>query len=78
MWALGEEIKMTRAETYSWILYAVGVTSRVAPASNADISRAADGINHAVPTQKEMQSSISWLQTAGLVRKAKNKIGVTS
>lgn len=33
----------------------------------------ADGINHAVPTQKELQSSISWLMSKGLVNKVGRK-----
>ena len=38
-----------------------------APASLTDISAAADAINHAVPTQQELSSSLSWLQAHDLV-----------
>ena len=59
---------MTLAETYSWILYAVGMASHSTPATQKKISRAADEINHAVPTHKELQSSISWLEAEGLIK----------
>ena len=42
------------------------------------ISMIADGINHAVPTYKEMQSSISWLSEKGLVSKIGKKYTLTS
>jgi len=54
---------MTDAQTFSWILLAVhekGSTRR-------QISEMADAINHAVPTQQEIQTSLRWLQERGLV-----------
>jgi predicted transcriptional regulator len=33
------------------------------------ISSVADGINYAIPTQKELQTSISWLITQGRILK---------
>ena len=65
---------MTLAETYSWIFYAIGLASRNKPASIAEIERVADGINHAVPTQKEIQTSISWLKKHALIIKSGKKI----
>ena len=59
---------MTLAETYSWILYAIGMTSHSYPATPKGISRAADEINHAVPTHTELQSSIAWLEAEGLIK----------
>ncbi len=55
---------MTDAQTFSWILLSVyeqGSTLR-------QISETADAINHAVPTHREMETSLRWLQERGLVR----------
>lgn len=60
---------MDEARTYAWLMYALAGASQNQPASFAAISQVADGINHAVPTHKEMQSSIKWLVACGLVRK---------
>ena len=38
----------------------------------------ADGINHAVPTQKEFQTSFSWLTKNGLVEKKSKKYSLTA
>ena len=38
----------------------------------------ADGINHAVPTQKEFQTSFSWLTKKGLVEKKGKKYSLTA
>jgi predicted transcriptional regulator len=37
----------------------------------------ADGINHAVPTHKELQTSLTWLTSNGLVMKIGNKYCLT-
>ena len=58
---------MTLAETYSWILYAIEMSSQRYPATQKGISRAADEINRAVPTHKELQASIAWLEAEGLI-----------
>jgi len=60
---------MTQAQTYSWIFYAVALASQLEPADYAGIESVADGINHAVPTQKEMRASLSWLAAQNLVQK---------
>jgi hypothetical protein len=60
---------MTLAETYSWIFYAIGVSSHTSPVKQKEIFQVADGINHAVPTQKEMQASISWLIKENMIQK---------
>ena len=59
---------MTLAETYSWILYAVEMSSQRYPATQKGISRAADEINRAVPSHKELQASIAWLEAEGLIK----------
>ena len=48
------------------------------PADFNGISMIADGINHAIPTHKEIQTSISWLSEKGLVSKVGNKYTLTS
>lgn len=60
---------MTQAQTYSWIFYAVALASQQDPADYAGIVTVADGINHAVPTQKEMRASLFWLAAQNLVQK---------
>ena len=60
---------MEDARTYAWILYALEGASQTGPAKLSGISKVADGINHAVPTHKEMQSSLKWLMENGWVQK---------
>ena len=60
---------MNEARTIAWILYALGLASQTKPAKFADISGVADGINHAIPTHKEMQISLKWLVANGLAQK---------
>ena len=55
----------------------VELASGNAPANFHSISSVADGINHAVPTQKELQSSLSWLVKAGLVSKAGSNYSIS-
>lgn len=60
---------MDEARTYAWLMYALAGASQNEPANFAAISQVADGINHAVPTHKEMQSSLKWLMACDLVKK---------
>ncbi len=64
--------------TISWIYLAVSIASQTEPTDFNGISMIADGINHAVPTHKEMQTSISWLLRNGLVSKVGKKYTLTS
>ena len=68
---------MTNAQIISWIFLAIAVSSQKEPASFSGISQIADGINHAVPTQKEMQYSISYLKKENLISKNENKYSLT-
>ena len=68
---------MTLAQTYSWIFYAAGLASQKLPATFADVMVAADGINHAVPTHKEIRSSVSWSMAQGLISKIGKKLILT-
>ena len=58
----------TSPKTVAWIFYAVAMASQVAPAPRRGISEVADGINHAVPTQQELNGSLRLLQARGLVQ----------
>ncbi|MEB8327725.1 hypothetical protein OO009_00030 [Flavobacteriaceae bacterium KMM 6897] len=60
---------MTEQQIISWIFMATAIASQTKPTDFKGISDIADGINHAVPTHKEMQTSISWLFDKGLVSK---------
>jgi predicted transcriptional regulator len=60
-------------KTISWIFLSIGISSQTGPADFREISMIADGINHAVPNHKELQSSISWLLDKGLVLKHSNR-----
>ncbi|MDX2360824.1 MAG: hypothetical protein QNK23_08465 [Crocinitomicaceae bacterium] len=62
---------MTETETISWILLAVSLGSEVESVDYAGIKMLADGINHAIPLDKEMQRSLKWLVSNGVI----NKIG---
>jgi hypothetical protein len=55
------------ASTVAWILYSVAMASGREPAPIASISTLADAINHAVPTDKELQRSLLRLQSLRLV-----------
>ena len=68
---------MTDFETFSWIFLATALASQECGANVAAISELADGINHAVPTQKELQVSLKWLQIKGLIRKDQNRYSLT-
>jgi len=68
---------MTEAQTYSWIFYAVALASQSEPVNCSGIESVADGINHAVPTQKEMQKSIAWAISQSLIQKEGKRYRLT-
>ena len=68
---------MTNHQTITWIFLATAMASKSGPAEVASISNAADAINHAVPTEEEIQSSMTWLTARGLVSKSGSKYGLT-
>ena len=57
----------------SWIFLALAMASQIEPTDFRGISMIADGINHAVPTHKELQTSITWLMNKGLVDRIDKK-----
>lgn len=69
---------MTEQQTISWIFLATALASQTGPADFNSISTIADGINHAVPTQKELQMSLTWLTNRGLVAKIGSKYSLTA
>jgi len=68
---------MTGIQTNSWIFLAIALASQQEPADIKGISQIADGINHAVPTQKELRSSINWLMDHGYIREHNSKYTLT-
>jgi hypothetical protein len=68
---------MKETEIISWILLATALASQKQSADLKDISMLADGINHAVPTQKELQLSIPWLLKNELIEKEGSKYRLT-
>jgi hypothetical protein len=69
---------MTDIKTISWIFLATAVATNTKPTDINGISAVADGINHVVPTQKELQTSISWLTRQGLIIKHRRNYKLTS
>ncbi|XLS27960.1 hypothetical protein ACJD0Z_12210 [Flavobacteriaceae bacterium M23B6Z8] len=69
---------MSIEEIYSWIFLATALASEIKPAKKSEISMVADGINHAVPTHKEMNSSLNWLIAKGLLKKIGTKYDLTA
>ena len=68
---------MTEIKNRSWIFLALALGSQQAPVDIKGISEIADGINHAVPTQKELKSSIGWLIKNGYVKQENSKYTLT-
>ena len=68
---------MTDDQIVSWIFLATALASQNGPADFRSIASIADGINHAVPTHQELQTSLSWLANHGLISKNKNKYTLT-
>ena len=68
---------MRDAETISWIFLALSISSKDSPSNFAMISQIADGINHSIPNEKEIQTSLTWLTNNKLITKTKNKYSLT-
>jgi hypothetical protein len=66
-----------QATTIAWIFLAVGLASQKSAADRSAISQLADGINHAVPTHEEMETSLSFLTTAGLISVQNGKFSLS-
>ena len=68
---------MTESKVNSWIFLATSLASQKEPADINAISMIADGINHLIPTDKELQTSLNWLLSEGLISKQGNKYTLT-
>ncbi len=69
---------MTEEQIISWIFLAIALATNTEPSDINGISMVADGINHAVPTQKELQISIAWLTNKGLILKNGKRYELTN
>jgi translation initiation factor IF-1 len=69
---------MSEKETISWIFLATALATEKEPTDIRGIFLLADGINHTVPTHKEMQYSLAWLQKNDLVTVELKKYNLTS
>jgi len=68
---------MNRWSTTAWIFLAVEYASQKEPAKLDAIIGTADGINHAIPTQKELRRCLGRLQARGFVLKEGKSYSVT-
>lgn len=68
---------MNDEETNSWIFLAIGMGSSESPSTIKEISQVADGINHAIPTQKELKCAFSWLVDQNLISKGEKSYRLT-
>jgi predicted transcriptional regulator len=64
-------------ETISWIFLALAIASKNESVDYAEISEIADGINHSVPTLKEIEASILWLKSKKMILKTGNKFALS-
>ena len=69
---------MKESEVVSWIFLSTAFACEREPANFESISQIADGINHAVPTHKELQTSLGWLTKNGLVERSGKKYQLTN
>ncbi len=68
---------MTNKETISWIFLATALASQKQATNIKSIAEIADGINHAVPTEKELKTSLSWLIENDWIKKTTGKYSLT-
>ncbi len=61
----------------SWIFLSIAMGSQIEPITFDGISLIADGINHSVPNQKEINSSISYLLKNNLIIKNGKKYSLS-
>lgn len=57
---------MTEEQTHAWIFLSVSEE----PSKLDEIIGMADAINHAIPTQSELQHSLGWLKSNGFISKS--------
>jgi len=66
-----------RLSTSAWIFLATAYAAGTGGAGVGEISRVADGINHAVPTHRELQFSFKALLERGLLSKTGARYSLT-
>lgn len=69
---------MTNNQIISWIFLAIALGSQKEAINYQSISNIADGINHAIPTQKELQIATKWLLEKDLISKQNKKYRLTT
>lgn len=69
---------MTDSRTISWIFLATALASQIRGAKFNEISELADGINHAIPKQIELQESLTWLMSKDLILKEGSNYSLTN
>ncbi len=69
---------MNKHQIISWIYLAIAYGSQKEPINMRGISDVADGINHAVPNQDELQLATKWLIKNDLVEKIGKKYKLTN
>ncbi|MFH6985784.1 hypothetical protein [Marinoscillum luteum] len=69
---------MTDSQVIAWIFFSTSLASEHEPVNFESISQVADGVNHAVPTHKELQTSLSWLTNHRLVEQTGKKYSLTN
>jgi len=68
---------MDKFNIISWIFLSIAYGSQKEPIDYRGISQIADGINHAIPNQKELQLSVKWLLTTGLITNVSKRFELT-
>jgi predicted transcriptional regulator len=68
---------MTENQLISWIFLSTALASQERPANCSEISMVADGINHSIPTEKEIMSSLNWLINKKLILEENKKYYLT-
>jgi len=61
----------------AWLLQAIALASRRAPASLAEVLAAADGCNHALPTRNELHGALVRLTGGGYVAESDERFMLT-
>lgn len=69
---------MDKDKTAAWIFMATAIAARTGGANVIGIAEIADGINHSLPTDQEIQTSLDRLLELGLIIESGENYAVTS
>jgi len=61
----------------AWIFLSAGTGGDPTPVTFRSVLGVADGINHAVPTHKELQTAFKWLTSHGFMKKVGKGFTIT-